>query len=89
MPHYKEHYPDQKVAFAGKVNGKWREYSIDEYIEQTNIISGALIELGVEKQDKIAVISNNRPEWNILDMAITQVGAVMVPIYPTISEADR
>ena len=88
LPHYKEHYPDQKVAFAGKVNGKWREYSIDEYIEQTNIISGALIELGVEKQDKIAVISNNRPEWNILDMAITQVGAVMVPIYPTISEAD-
>ena len=88
LPHYKEHYPDQKVALAGKVNGKWREYSIDEYIEQTNIISSALIELGVKKQDKIAVISNNRPEWNILDMAITQVGAVMVPIYATISEAD-
>ena len=88
LPHYKEKFPDQKVAFASKVNGQWREYSIDEYIEQTNIISGALIELGIQKQDKIAVISNNRPEWNILDMAITQIGAVMVPIYPTISEAD-
>ena len=88
LAHYKEKYPDQKVALAGKVNGQWREYSIDEYIEQTNIISGALIELGVQPQDKVAVISNNRPEWNILDMAITQVGAVMVPIYPTISEAD-
>ena len=88
LPYYKEHHPDQKVALASKVNGKWREYSIDEYIEQTNIISSALIELGVKKQDKIAVISNNRPEWNILDMAITQIGAVMVPIYPTISEAD-
>ena len=88
LAHYKEKYPDQKVALAGKVNGKWREYSIDEYIEQTNIISGALIELGVQPQDKVAVISNNRPEWNILDMAITQIGAVMVPIYPTISEAD-
>ena len=88
LPHYKEKYPDQKVAFASKVDGKWREYSIDEYIEKTNIISGALIELGIEKQDKIAVISNNRPEWNILDMAITQIGAIMVPIYPTISEAD-
>ena len=88
MAHYKEKYPDQKVALAGKVNGKWREYSIDEYIEQTNIISGALIELGVQPQDKVAVISNNRPEWNILDMAITQIGGVMVPIYPTISEAD-
>ena len=88
LANYKEKYPDQKVALAGKVNGQWREYSIDEYIEQTNIISGALIELGVQPQDKVAVISNNRPEWNILDMAITQIGAVMVPIYPTISEAD-
>lgn len=88
LPHYKEKFPDQKVAFASKVNGTWREYSIDEYIELTNLMSGALIELGIQKQDKIAVISNNRPEWNILDMAITQVGAVMVPIYPTISEAD-
>ena len=88
LAHYKEKYPDQKVALAGKVNGKWREYSIDEYIELTNVISGALIELGVQPQDKVAVISNNRPEWNILDMAITQIGGVMVPIYPTISEAD-
>ena len=88
LAHYKEKYPDQKVALAGKVNGKWREYSIDEYIELTNIISGALIELGVRPQDKVAVISNNRPEWNILDMAITQIGGIMVPIYPTISEGD-
>ena len=88
LANYKEQYPDQKVALAGKVNGQWREFGIDEYIEQTNIISGALIELGVQPQDKVAVISNNRPEWNILDMAITQIGAVMVPIYPTISEAD-
>ena len=88
LAHYKEKYPDQKVALAGKVNGKWREYSIDEYIELTNIMSGALIELGVQPHDKVAVISNNRPEWNILDMAITQIGAVMVPIYPTISEGD-
>ena len=88
LAHYKEKYPDQKVALAGKVNGKWREYSIDEYIELTDVISSALIELGVQPQDKVAVISNNRPEWNILDMAITQIGAVMVPIYPTISEGD-
>lgn len=88
LAHYKEKFPDQKVALAGKENGQWREYSIDEYIELTNIISAALIELGVQPQDKVAVISNNRPEWNILDMAITQIGGVMVPIYPTISEAD-
>lgn len=88
LPYYKEHYPDQKVALAGKYNGKWKEYGIDEYIELSNILSGALIELGVKQQDKIAVICGNRPEWNMLDMAITQIGAVMVPIYPTISEED-
>jgi len=88
LSHYKENFPDQKVALAGKQNGRWREYSIDEYIELSNVLSGAFIELGVKPQDKIAVISGNRPEWNMLDMAITQIGAVMVPIYPTISEAD-
>lgn len=88
LSHYKESFPDQKVALAGKQNGRWREYSIDEYIELSNVLSGAFIELGVKPQDKIAVISGNRPEWNMLDMAITQIGAVMVPIYPTISEAD-
>ncbi len=88
LPYYKENYPDQQVALAGKVNGSWRKYSIDEYIECANWLSGAFIELGVQPQDKIAVICGNRPEWNILDMAITQIGAVMVPIYPTISEDD-
>jgi len=88
LPHYKEKHPEQKVVLAAKQNGKWREYGIDEYIELVNIMSGALIELGVQVQDKVAVICNNRPEWNILDMAITQIGAVMVPIYPTISESD-
>ena len=88
LPYYKEHFPEQKVALAGKVNGKWIEYSIDEYIELSDTLSGAFIELGVKPQDKIAVICGNRPEWNMLDMAITQIGAVMVPIYPTISEED-
>ncbi|MCQ2316480.1 MAG: long-chain fatty acid--CoA ligase [Bacteroidales bacterium] len=88
LPHYKENFPDQKVALAWKHGGKWQEYSIDEYVELSDILSGAFIELGVQPQDKVAVISGNRPEWNMLDMAITQIGAVMVPIYPTISEAD-
>ena len=88
LSHYKEKFPNQKVALAAKQNGRWREYSIDEYVELSNILSGAFIELGVKPQDKVAVISGNRPEWNMLDMAITQIGAVMVPIYPTISEAD-
>ena len=85
---YLQKHPDQQVALAKKDNGEWKKYSIQEYVETTNIISYALIKLGIQKDDKVAIISSNRPEWNILDMAIQQVGAVTVPIYPTISKED-
>ena len=85
---YLQKHPDQKIALAKKDNGEWRKYSIQEYVETTNIISYALIKLGIQKDDKVAIISSNRPEWNIIDMAIQQVGAVTVPIYPTISKED-
>ena len=85
---YLQKHPDQKIALAKKDNGEWKKYSIREYVDTTNIISYALIKLGIEKDDKVAIISSNRPEWNILDMAIQQVGAVTVPIYPTISKED-
>ena len=85
---YISKYPDQDVALAKKENGKWVNYSIQKYIEITDYLSYALIELGIKKNDKVAIISNNRPEWNMLDMAIMQVGAITVPIYPTISKED-
>lgn len=88
LDYYQEKYPEQKIALAGKQNGQWRTYSIDEYIEITNNISYALIKLGIQANDKVAIISTNRPEWNMIDMAIMQIGAVTVPIYPTISESD-
>ncbi len=88
LQNYTEKYPDQQVALAGKRNGEWRKYSINEYVDLTNKVSYAFIELGIQKGDKIALILTNRPEWNIIDMAINQVGAIGVPIYPTISEDD-
>lgn len=88
LTRYMEKWPDQEVALAGKQNGDWRKYSIKEYISLTNTISYALIKLGIEPGDKVGIIATNRPEWNMLDMAIMQVGAISVPIYPTISEND-
>lgn len=85
---YLQKHPNQEVALAKKENGEWNKYSIQRYVETTNIISYALIKLGIQKDDKVAIISSNRPEWNIMDMAIQQVGAVTVPIYPTISKED-
>ena len=85
---YMKKYPEQDTALAKKENGEWRRYSIQEYVNTTNIISFALIKIGIKKNDKVAIISSNRPEWNILDMAIQKVGAITVPIYPTISKDD-
>ena len=88
LDNYVEKYPNQQVALAGKKNGEWVRYSSQAYKELTDTLSYALIALGIEKGDKVAMILTNRPEWNMLDMAISQVGAVNVPIYPTISEED-
>ena len=88
LDNYVEKHPDQQVALAGKKNGQWVNYSSQSYKEHSDTLSYALIELGIEKGDKVAMILTNRPEWNMLDMAISQVGAINVPVYPTISEED-
>ncbi len=88
LGHYKENFPNQEVALSCKREGKWINYSINEYVEKANLVSAGLLKLGVKKDDKIAIISSNRPEYNILDMGIMQIGAITVPIYPTISESD-
>lgn len=87
LPHYALHF-QRNDALCGKQNGVWRHYSINQYIETVNNISYGLMQLGIKKGDKIATISSGRPEWNFLDMAILQLGAIHVAIYPTISEND-
>ncbi|MDO4728040.1 MAG: long-chain fatty acid--CoA ligase [Bacteroidota bacterium] len=76
-------------ALVTKHNGVWKKTSTQQYIEQSNMISRALLRLGVEKNQKIGIISStNRSEWNIVDIGILQTGAQNVPIYPTISQQD-
>ena len=87
LPHYATYFPKED-ALAGKENGVWVTYSTKQYIDKVNYISYGLMQLGVKKGDRIASISNNRPEWNFLDMALHQLGAIHVSIYPTISESD-
>lgn len=88
LDNYQEIKPNQEVALAHKSDGNWIKYSLADYIKQTNLISAGLLHLGVKKGDTIAVISSNRAEYNIIDMAAMQIGAILVPIYPTISESD-
>lgn len=80
-------HPNHPV-FTAKEDGKWVKHYLKEYIEKANNISYGLLKLGLQRGEKVALISSSRPEWNYLDMGVQQIGAVMVPIYPTISEDD-
>ncbi len=75
-------------ALCSKENGSWVKYSSQDNLTTVNNISYGLLQLGIKKGDCIATITANRPEWNFLDMAIMQIGAIHVAIYPTISESD-
>lgn len=76
-------------AFVSKYQGTWETTSSEDYINKGNSISRALLRLGVQANDKIAVISStNRTEWHIMDLGVLQIGAQNVPIYPTISIED-
>jgi long-chain acyl-CoA synthetase len=75
-------------AFANKVDGEWKKYSAVELVETVNKVSLGLMKLGVKKDDKIAIISPNRPEWNFIELGVQQLGAVSVPMYPTITIED-
>lgn len=88
LPHYASSFKPKEDALACKEDGVWKKYSIGHYIQMADNITSGLLALGIQKGDKIATITNNRPEWNFLDMAIMQAGAIHVPVYPTISQAD-
>jgi len=88
LPHYAESFKPKDDVLAGKDNGKWIKYSISDYISSADNISYGLMKLGIKPGDNVATISGSRPEWNLVDMGIQQVGAIHVPIYPTISESD-
>lgn len=82
-----EKYP-KEIALSVKRNGKWDHFSTQQYKEMRDYVSLGLLAMGFKKGDKIITVSNNRPEWNFLDMGMTQVGIVHVPLYPNIGPRE-
>lgn len=87
LPYQLEHYP-KADCLTTKINGQWVPQSTQAVIDQMRQLSLGLLQAGIQKADKIAIISMNRPEWLIADHSIQQVGAVTVPMYPTITIED-
>jgi long-chain acyl-CoA synthetase len=82
-----ENFPKAEFV-SGKINGVWKNYSTQQFSDTVDNLSKGLIGLGMGKGSRIAVMSPNRPEWNITDFAITQIGAYQIPLYPTLAEHD-
>ena len=73
---------------AGKENKVWIKYSTDDFIKKSDYVASALIDMGLKAGDVIAIMSNNRPEWNFVDYGAQKCGVVTAPIYPTINNED-
>ncbi len=84
---YSESQPG-KVLYQYKREGKWWDITVNQFLEDAGNLSRALLAIGIKKDDKIAIVSANRPEWNLVDFACQFIGAVSVPIYVTLTEED-
>ena len=85
--HQQQNYPNEAM-FVSKINGDWIPVSTAAFIDKVNALSRALIGLGVAPGERVAIVSANRLEWDCMDVAIQQVGAIVVPVYPNISSRD-
>ena len=84
---YKTKYKKEDVL-AAKENKVWKKHSSDDFIKNVDLVSYGLLSLGLANKDKVAIIANNRPEWNFCDYGCQQADIVTVPIFPTISNVD-
>ena len=83
-----KNYPKED-ALATKYTGTWEKLSTQDFINQGNQFSRGLLSLNVKVGDRIGLVStNNRTEWFVADLGISQIGAITVPVYPTISIED-
>lgn len=82
-----EKFPKEEFI-SGKVKGNWVKYSTQKFCDTVDLLSKGLISAGIGKASRVAVMSHNRPEWNISDFAIMQIGAYQIPLYPTLAEHD-
>ncbi len=78
----------RQLKLARRQDGTWKIYDKPEIIEIVDNLSKSLLNRGLKKGDRVALMSGNRPEWNFVDFACNQLGIAVVPLYPTLSAQD-
>lgn len=84
----KEKHPDKTDILSQKKNGVWIKYSVEDYYEMAHLLSYGFLALGLQPNDKVVTVTNNRPEWNFIDMALAMANLIHVPVYPTLGVDD-
>ncbi|MCK5820418.1 MAG: long-chain fatty acid--CoA ligase [Bacteroidales bacterium] len=79
---------NKEDVFNAKSKGKWISYSTQEYVSLSYEFAYGLMSLGYQKGDKLATITNNRPEWNFMDIGMAMLGVVHVPMFTSLSQED-
>jgi long-chain acyl-CoA synthetase len=85
--HQVKNYPNATM-FVTKIAGDWIGTSTQQFLDEVMLVSRGLMALNIQKGDRVSVSANNRVEWNVFDIAVQQIGAILVPLYPTSSESD-
>ncbi|MDY5968813.1 MAG: long-chain fatty acid--CoA ligase [Bacteroidales bacterium] len=84
LDHLVLNFPKDDIL-AGKSGGEWVKYSSQDYYKFSHFMAYGFIEMGLQPGDRVVTLSQNCPEWNFVDMALSMVGAIHVPVYPTLS----
>jgi long-chain acyl-CoA synthetase len=88
LDRFSELFQDRDDILCAKQNGEWIRFSSKEYIDYSYNFSYGLLEIGIKKGDKIITITNNRPEWNFVDLGMAMIGVIHVPVFSSLSTAD-
>ncbi|KPK85912.1 MAG: AMP-dependent synthetase [Bacteroides sp. SM23_62_1] len=88
LDRYREKFPEKCDTLAAKRDAKWIQFSTEDYIKYSYLISYGLLSLGLKRGDKIITVLNNCPEWNFLEMGMTMIGVVHIPVFTSLSTRD-
>jgi long-chain acyl-CoA synthetase len=88
LANLQEKYPDKEDILARKQNGEWTKYSVKQYIENSHLLSYGFLAMGFKPEDKVVTITDNRPEWNFIDMALPMAKMIHIPMYAILSADD-